>query len=129
MQSQNVNANFFLSPQIFFGELKPHAKFQNPTITSSGRKVIAAERRKKEKQAQMCAEGCEGAFLFTLCFMIFLLIRLMLGCIAKISLLTSLEVPLKCVWWVVVVVGGCGVGLEGDISDRISNWPSRTKGI
>ena len=66
--------NLFSSQILFFCELKPHAKFQNPTITSSGRKVMAAERRKKEKQAQMCAEGCEGAFLYTFFPMIFLLI-------------------------------------------------------
>ena len=29
--------------------LKPHAKFQNPTITSSGRKVSEAGERKKER--------------------------------------------------------------------------------
>jgi hypothetical protein len=33
-----------------FCDLKPHAKFQIPTLTPSGRKVMAAEEeRKKEK--------------------------------------------------------------------------------
>ena len=33
----------------FFGELKPHTKFKNPTITPSGRKVSVVEERKREK--------------------------------------------------------------------------------
>jgi hypothetical protein len=31
-------------------DLKPNAKFENPTINPSGRKVTAAERREKEKK-------------------------------------------------------------------------------
>jgi hypothetical protein len=34
---------------IFWCELKPHAKFRNPTITPSGRKVTQAEERKKKE--------------------------------------------------------------------------------
>ena len=33
-----------------FCELKPHAKFWNPTIPPSGRKVTRAERKKKKKR-------------------------------------------------------------------------------
>ena len=33
----------------FFCDLKPHAKFRNPTITTSGRKVTTAEREKRKK--------------------------------------------------------------------------------
>ena len=41
----------FVSPQILiFCDLEPNAKFQNPTITPSGRKVMQAERKKKEKK-------------------------------------------------------------------------------
>jgi hypothetical protein len=37
-------------PQIlFFCNLKPHAKFQKPTVTPSGRKVTEAEERKRKK--------------------------------------------------------------------------------
>ena len=35
-----------------FFELKTHAKFQNPTITPSVRKVSEAEERKKEKEEE-----------------------------------------------------------------------------
>ena len=35
----------------FFCEVKPHAKFQNPTITPSGRKVTSGEEREREKNA------------------------------------------------------------------------------
>jgi hypothetical protein len=34
---------------LFFCELKPHAKFLNPTITPSGTKVTRAERRERER--------------------------------------------------------------------------------
>ena len=37
-------------PLIFFCDLKPHAKFQNPTITPSGRKVSVGE-EEREKNA------------------------------------------------------------------------------
>jgi hypothetical protein len=35
----------------FFCDLKPHATFRNPMITPSGRKVTAAEERRKRKNA------------------------------------------------------------------------------
>jgi hypothetical protein len=42
---------FVFTPNlIFFCELKPHAKFRNPTITPSGRKVTSGERREREKK-------------------------------------------------------------------------------
>ena len=42
---------FSLTPNlIFFCDLKPHAKFQNPTITPSGREVSEAERKKKKEK-------------------------------------------------------------------------------
>ena len=34
----------------FVFNLKPHAQFGNPTITSSGRKVTTSERRKKREK-------------------------------------------------------------------------------
>ena len=34
----------------FSCHLKPHGKFQNPTITSSGGKVTKSEEREKEKR-------------------------------------------------------------------------------
>ena len=36
-----------MSPQFFFGDLKPHAKFQNHKTTPSGRKVTQGEREIK----------------------------------------------------------------------------------
>ena len=36
----------FHPKSYFFCELKPHTKFQNPTITPSGRKVTGAERKR-----------------------------------------------------------------------------------
>jgi hypothetical protein len=40
--------NMFPTPNlIFFCDLKPHTKFQNPRITPSVRKVMQAERREK----------------------------------------------------------------------------------
>jgi hypothetical protein len=46
-------AQFFSLTQnlIFCCELKPHAKFRNPTITPSGRKVTLEERRRRRKNA------------------------------------------------------------------------------
>jgi hypothetical protein len=38
---------FSSSKSYFFGDLKPHAKFRNPTISSSGRKVCGGERKIK----------------------------------------------------------------------------------
>ena len=41
-------AIFSLSPQIlFFGDLKPHAIFQDPMITPSVRKVTQAEKKRR----------------------------------------------------------------------------------
>ena len=40
----------FLPNFLFFSNLKPHAKFRNPTITPSWRKVTAAERKKKREK-------------------------------------------------------------------------------
>jgi hypothetical protein len=47
---QDGPTNFFYSKSYLFCNLKPHAKFQNPTITPSGRKVTGAEREKKERK-------------------------------------------------------------------------------
>ena len=39
----------FVDPQFYFwGDFKPHAKFGNPTITPSGRKVTTSEDRKRK---------------------------------------------------------------------------------
>jgi hypothetical protein len=38
---------FFLPQILFLCDLKPHAKFQNPTITPSGRKVTRKKERKR----------------------------------------------------------------------------------
>ena len=44
---------FLFTPNlIFLCDLKPHAKFQNPTITPSGRKVSEAERRRKKEERE-----------------------------------------------------------------------------
>jgi hypothetical protein len=40
---------FFYPKSYFFFDLKPHAKFLNPTITPSRRKVCGGEKKKKEK--------------------------------------------------------------------------------
>ena len=46
----NFLAIFFLDPKSYIcRELKPHGKFQNPTITPSGRKVTQGEREEEEK--------------------------------------------------------------------------------
>ena len=42
--------NFVSHHFYFFCDLKPHTKFQNHTITSSGRKVTRAERERKRKE-------------------------------------------------------------------------------
>ena len=40
---------FFCTPNlIFLCDLKPHAKFQNPTITPSGRKVTGSEKKERK---------------------------------------------------------------------------------
>ena len=50
--SGGVFPNFF-SPQIlFFCDLKPHAKFQNPRSIPSGRKVFDPEEEEEEKLSQ-----------------------------------------------------------------------------
>jgi hypothetical protein len=41
----------FNQKSFFFCELKPHAKFQNPTIAPSGRKVCGTE---KQAGAELC---------------------------------------------------------------------------
>ena len=41
----------FLTQILFFFYFKPHVKFWNPTITPSGRKVTAGERRKRKNSA------------------------------------------------------------------------------
>ena len=40
----------FHPKSYFLCDLKPHAKFKNPTITPSGRKVSEAEREKEERE-------------------------------------------------------------------------------
>ena len=40
---------FCYNKSYFFFDLKPYAKFGNPTITPSGRKVTTSEEREKEK--------------------------------------------------------------------------------
>jgi hypothetical protein len=52
--SRGVPRICFHTKSFFFGELKPNAKFRNPTITPSGRKVTQAE-RKKSKNAVNCS--------------------------------------------------------------------------
>ena len=42
--------NFFYPKSYYFCDLKPHAKFRNPTITPSGRKVCGGENRNKNNQ-------------------------------------------------------------------------------
>jgi hypothetical protein len=37
---------------IFWCDLKPHAKFRNPTKTPSVRKITQAERRKKKEERE-----------------------------------------------------------------------------
>ena len=47
-----IHPRIFVSPQIlFFCELKPHAKFPNPTITPSGRKVTRRRERERKNNA------------------------------------------------------------------------------
>jgi hypothetical protein len=43
---------FSFNLKSYFCELKPHAKFQYPTIIPSGRKVSEAEEREKEREKQ-----------------------------------------------------------------------------
>jgi hypothetical protein len=43
---------FFHPKSYFFSELKPHAKFQNPTINPFGRKVTRRKERKKERNRE-----------------------------------------------------------------------------
>ena len=42
---------FFFTPNLIFCELKPHAKFWNPTITPSGRKVTRRREERRENNA------------------------------------------------------------------------------
>ena len=37
-------------PRTCFCDLKPNAQFHNPTITTSGRKVTRAERKREEEE-------------------------------------------------------------------------------
>ena len=41
---------FFPDPNLIFFDLKPHAKFEDPMITPSGRKVTEAERRREKRR-------------------------------------------------------------------------------
>ena len=60
-RSQEGSLILFSHPKsYFFGNLKPHAKFQNHTITPSGRKVSKAEERKKEEREKAGAELCQA---------------------------------------------------------------------
>ena len=47
-QKNEIPPNFCLPQILIFCELKSHAKFQNPTITPSWRKVTQAERERKK---------------------------------------------------------------------------------
>ena len=42
--------NLCYPKSYFFCDLKPHAKFWNPTITPSGTKVTTLERKKRERE-------------------------------------------------------------------------------
>ena len=45
--------HFFSYPKsYFFGDLKPHAKYQNPRTTPSGRKVTQADRKKEKERRE-----------------------------------------------------------------------------
>jgi hypothetical protein len=46
---------FYLNSYFLF-DLKPHAKFQNPTIIPSERKLSEAERKKKEKEKTLIVD-------------------------------------------------------------------------
>ena len=45
---QGVPPKFVLPQILSFCDLKPNTKFRNPTITTSGRKVTAPERRERK---------------------------------------------------------------------------------
>ena len=45
---QVTGPDFFYPKSYFFGDLKPHAKFWNPMITPSWRKVSVGEREKRK---------------------------------------------------------------------------------
>ena len=40
----------------FFGDLKPHAKFGNPTITPSGRKVTTSEEKEEREKTPLIVD-------------------------------------------------------------------------
>jgi hypothetical protein len=44
------------APNHFFCEFKPHAKFQNPRTTPSGRKITQAEKRKKREKTPLIVD-------------------------------------------------------------------------
>jgi hypothetical protein len=46
--------DILFDPKSNFCEIKPHAKFQNPTITPAGRKVTRAEEREREEEKNAC---------------------------------------------------------------------------
>ena len=51
MPGHGKSPKFSFTPNlIFFCDLKPHAKFWNPTITPSGRKVTGSEKKKKKRK-------------------------------------------------------------------------------
>ena len=54
---------FFYPKSYFFCDLKPYAKFGNPTITPSGRKVTVGERTKKEEKTPLIVNTyfCDSA--------------------------------------------------------------------
>jgi hypothetical protein len=49
---------YIFNPNFYFFDLKPHEKFPNPMITTSGRKVTAGESNKERKKqvGQSCAK-------------------------------------------------------------------------
>ena len=48
--------NYFPPQILFFCDLRPHAKFQNPTITPSGRKVMAGERKREREKTPLIVD-------------------------------------------------------------------------
>ena len=58
-----------LSPQnLIFGDLKHHAKFQNPSTTPSGKTVTRSERKKKRTNILFAtSKGSAGNSLGPIC--------------------------------------------------------------
>jgi hypothetical protein len=48
-QGARGGPNFLFNKILFFCDLKPHAKFQNPTITLLGENCVAQKEKRKEK--------------------------------------------------------------------------------